>query len=290
LKYETMQTFSQLVILIGAVLAVFGTFGSYYFGKKAKPPPLTRAHVDEAVAHQLEQLYARLRSAETQVNEKYPGFSIHMVVALYKLDEKRRKYTLDLPGDKRGRLSIYHDPFDVFALSITDVYGEIHSLRVPSGPSGVPFYELIYLACEVGVRHNSTFLRVVVNGRQVGVIDFPFKIETGTIDVVGGVLGADLNGENGARFDMYEVVAYTSTLTTSETQRLLTYFSKHRPQQFVSFDKHQWTRFRGPKEGLRQILPEAKPRLKKNQRVAGEIGDGSHKVLYLQKVTGRFSR
>ena len=263
MKYETLQTISQLVILIGAILAAFGAFGSYYFGKKAKPPPITRADVGEVVAEKLEQLYTRLQSAEAEVKEKFPGFSIHMVVSLHKLDEKRRKYTLDLTGDKRGRVSIYHDPVDIFTLSVSDVYGEEYSVKVPSGTNGVPFDEPIYLACEVGVRPNSTFLRVLVNGRQVGAVDFPLKIETGTINTAGGVLGADLNGKNGARLDVYEIVAYTSTLTTYETQRLLSYFSEHLPKQFVSFDKNQWMRFGGPKGGLHQILPEARPQLRK---------------------------
>jgi hypothetical protein len=72
-------------------------------------------------------------------------------------------------------------------------------------------------------------------------------------------VGADLTGDNGARFDLAEVVLYPSTLTSDEIKNLLQYFSTQPRTKFIQFNGAQWMRNRGSGQGLHQDMPEAKP-------------------------------
>jgi hypothetical protein len=105
----------------------------------------------------------------------------------------------------KGRFSIYLDPENRFTLSVLDTQGELYTVRVPSGASGVPLNEFIYLSCEVGTTDKSTSLRVLVNAREVSTLVIPFKIELGALDLKGGMIGADLNSQNNESYSVQNV-------------------------------------------------------------------------------------
>jgi len=218
--------------------------------------PISKEDVNE-IKRQLADLYRHLKPPTEQITKKYPGLSIQGVLSLHAIQEKRRKYLFDFGRPDKDRFSIYFDPDNVLTLALVAANNEPYNVRV--APADIPLDQFAYVAFEVAVGDNSTSLRVFVNGKSAAMLDLPFKVDPGKLDPTGGVVGADLNGNNGARFDMAEVVLYTSTLTSDEIEKLLQYFSSKPRNKFAQFNGSQWMRQMGKGHGLQQDIPEAKP-------------------------------
>lgn len=172
-----------------------------------------------------------------------PGLSLHMVISIHHLPVSRRKYLFDFGHVNRERLSIYLSAGNVFTVSLIDADGEPHPLQVPLGNGGIPTSQPIYLVCEAGVSSNSTSLRVFVNAQSVGEpVKLPFRVNLGDLDLPGGVIGSDLNGNDGASFDLYELAIYGATLTDEQIAQLVEYFIKRPRTNYVAFDGNQWMR------------------------------------------------
>lgn len=257
IKFETLQTFSQYVLLFGGIMTALSAFGSWWFGKEITPTQASKKDVEEIFEKKLENFYQRLKPPDIEITQKYPGFSMHMVVLFKEITEKRRKYIFDLGNTKKERVSMYFAPSNEFTLAFIDSQGDPHALRVPSGPEGVPLKELIYFSCEIGVTENSTKLRVLVNGQQVGGLDLPFKANPSDLDPKGAVLGANLKGELGASFDITEIVLYSTTVTTEETQKLLNYFKSKPIKGILKFKTQHWMRVTGREEELNQKIQDS---------------------------------
>lgn len=237
-------------------MVALGGFGSWWFGKEVTPAQVSKKDVDEIVEKKLENFYQRLKPPDIEVTQKYPGFSMHMVVLFKEITEKRRKYVFDLGNTKKERVSMYFSPSNVFTLAFIDSQGETHALRVPNGSKGVPLKELIYFSCEIGVTEHTTKLRILVNAQQVGVLDLPFKTNPGDLDPKGAVLGANLQGKLGASFDVTEIILLSKTLTTEEIQKLLNYFKSKPIKGIVKFKAQHWMRVTGREEELNQAIQD----------------------------------
>lgn len=98
---------------------------------------------------------------------------------------------------------------------------------------------------------------VLINGNQVGTLNLPFTVNLG-VQGDTGVIGANIEGQNRARFDSVETVLYSITLTTLEVEGLIKYFSSQPRTKYIQFSGTQWMRLKGDK-GFYQDLPEAKP-------------------------------
>ena len=112
-------------IVAGSIIAIVGggiaTYGWHLLSVNTndtkeiketinKESNVTREHLDNALKNILQQ--------RRDINEKYPGYSSHMVVQLYEQEVKRRKYLIDI-GEKNGeRFSAYFDPSNIFTLSM----------------------------------------------------------------------------------------------------------------------------------------------------------------------------
>ena len=76
--------------------------------------------------------------------------------------------------------------------------------------------------------------------------------------MAGGVLGADLEGKNGGRFDVTEIVTYASTLTTDSLRKMLQYLASQTYETRVAFAGKQWMRISNSQSGdhLRSVRSE----------------------------------
>lgn len=175
--------------------------------------------------------------ANRTIYDKNPGFSLQAILRIHDLSANRRKYLFDFGKVGSNRWSIYVDEENVFTFSVIDSQGKSHTVRAPD----IPRDEFIYLSCESALRTESTSFRVMVDGRSVGSLDLPSKMDMEPFDPANGVMGANLNGQDGARFDLFEVAVYAATLTTSEVEKLRDqYFKERTVTSFVSFSGTQW--------------------------------------------------
>jgi hypothetical protein len=58
-------------------------------------------------------------------------------------------------------------------------------------------------------------------------------------------LGADLDGNNGAAFEVAEIAIYYLTLTNEEAKGMSDYFVSKSHQRFLQFNGTQWMRVGG---------------------------------------------
>jgi hypothetical protein len=190
------------------------------------------------------------QSYQTQSN---PGLSLHMSIRVTHLAAKRRKYLFDFGKMDAERLSIYVSSDNIFTLCFTDAKGEPHLVQVPLGENGLPVGSFQYLVCDLGVSGHSTYLGMLLNGAEIGVLKLPFKTDIGALDVPNGVIGADLLGSNGSAFDLAELQVYGRTLVGSEAKEKFEYFKNRPLDKYVQFSGEQWMRVsNGPGRDAKQ--------------------------------------
>jgi len=221
---------------------------------------VSREDVEE-IKRQLTELHNHIKPPVEEITSKYPGISLHTEVRLYALQENRRQYLYDLGQIDKDRFSVYLDPDNVLTVALVSSKNEPYNIRV--SPSDVPMERFIFLSAEVAIRDRSTLLTASTNGTIVGKLELPFKVAPDRIDPAGAVIGADLNGQNGARFDMAESILSSLTLTSDEFKGLLENIRNKARKQYVEFNGSQWLRSRGKGKGAYQDSPEAAPRLRK---------------------------
>lgn len=170
-----------------------------------------------------------------------PGMSLHAFLRISHLPVTRRKYIFDFGQPTGERLSVYLSSDNVFTLCFVDAKREPHPIQLPIGTI-VPLGEFFYLACEVGDGGQFTAIRVAVNGIEAGKLELPFRADIGALDVPGGVVGADLEGNNGAAFDMQQLALYTVTQPDVALTQLNQYFRSKEAGGFVKFSGQQWMR------------------------------------------------
>jgi hypothetical protein len=133
--------------------------------------------------------------------------------------EVRKKYQYSYAAPDGAKVAFYLSASNRFAFSVTDINGEQYKLDILLGANGLPFGEWAYIFCEVGVASNYSYLRAVLNGREVARQEYDFAIDLGSRKWA-PVLGADANGQNGGAFMMMEMAAYSRTLSDGELMAL----------------------------------------------------------------------
>jgi hypothetical protein len=185
--------------------------------------------------------------------QNFPGFSLHSLIKINDISANRKKYLFDLGQVNGSRFSVYISTDNIFTFSFIDAVGEPHNIQLPIGSNGIPFGKQFYLICELGIDGQSTLLRMLIDGKEIKSIQLPFKVDLGGIDVPGAVVGADLNGENGASFDMGNLIVLAETLTSSQiTEVIKVNYNQSSKQHFATFNGKQW--MRANKTGFRDLV------------------------------------
>jgi len=167
-----------------------------------------------------------------------------MIIRIHNLAVNRRKYLFDFGREKAGRLSIYISSDNIFTFGFLDAEGEFHPVQIPLGSNGVPLNEFFYLSCGLGLNGQTTEMIMLIDGEQKGALELPFRVDVGLLDVPGGVVGADLSGQNGAKIDIKEFFAYSKTLDDKDLDGLRNYLKMrlNTVHQYVEFNGDQWMR------------------------------------------------
>lgn len=177
--------------------------------------------------------------------QNFPGISFHALFKLNDVNANRRKYIIDFGHVNGSRFSVYVSSDNVFTFSFVDAKGEPHPIQLPVGSSGTPFGQFFYLICEIGIDGQSTVFRMVINGNEIKAIQLPFKVDLGSIDLPGGVIGADLNGKNGASFDLGTMMIFKTTMISSQITiltKLVSDYYQFPCRQIIKFSGNQWLR------------------------------------------------
>ena len=187
-----------------------------------------------------EQQRATLVPSEVRL----PGFSFHMMIRINNIPGARRKYIFDMGSASAERLSIYISSDNILTFQFVDAKHEVHPLQLPFGSAGPSIGKFAYLTCELGISGSTTELRLYCDGERIGEQILQFKTDIGSLDLPNAVLGADLNGSDGASFDIRDLAVYTATFTTENLETLAGYFDSRRAEDipYVEFGGKQWMR------------------------------------------------
>jgi hypothetical protein len=153
------------------------------------------------------------------LDEKLPGFGSGLMVQTNDNTEVRRKYQFDFRTPEGAKVAFYLSASDRYAFSVMDIHGEPYTLDISLGSNGIPFGKFVYVFCEVGVASSYTYLRALVNGKQVARREYDFPLDLGSRRWI-PTLGADSNGKNGGSFSLMEMGAFSTTLSDSELMAL----------------------------------------------------------------------
>ncbi len=131
------------------------------------------------------------------------------------ITEERKKYQFHYRTPEGSTAEFFLSASNRYAFVVTDIHGSQYTLDTPRGSNGIPFEKFVYMFCEVGTASGYSYLRALVNGKEVARSDFEFPLELGSRRWMATV-GADGNGKNGGAFLMMEMGAFSTTLSDTE--------------------------------------------------------------------------
>jgi len=168
-------------------------------------------------------------NAGRQPEVSFPGWSLHALISLHNEHKGHRQYIWDGGVKGKSRVSVYIAPEDILTLSVSDDYGEVFEARSPLGADSVPTDQPIYLTCEIGIGGTTARLRLLVNGKQVGISEFPRAVPFDLSHAPSPVIGSDLDHANGGTFELYHLALYNRTLTALEMKKTALAFKSNHP-------------------------------------------------------------
>jgi hypothetical protein len=117
--------------------------------------------------------------------ETMPGFESNFAVSFRVAQTNRPQYLYDFKTSDGAEVAFFlAENASHFALQITDIHGETHSLITPVRESGVPIGRVIFLVTQVGVSDTATYLQIVINGEDVAHETINYPLDLGAKDWV----------------------------------------------------------------------------------------------------------
>ena len=183
----------------------------------------------ELLSEKIDSLFQKFTIPDDTTSAKFPGFSTHLVIKLFKQDVQRSKYIFDL-GESlhKNRVSLYLDKSNILTYRLIDMWDEQYSVKIPEGNSGYSFNDFMYLNCEYGVTEFFSFMKIFIDGKLIEKSKYKFKIPLPTNIQGSMTLAADLSGLNNCKMEIAEYIVYKGTLDYSARKQMTTYlFNKY---------------------------------------------------------------
>lgn len=114
------------------------------------------------------------------LDERLPGFGTGLMVSINDSLEARRRNEFTFRTREGAKAEFRLSANNRYVFTVTDTKGDPHDLDIPLGSNGIPFEKFVFLFCEVGTATNYSYLRVLVNGKQVARRDFDFPLDLGS--------------------------------------------------------------------------------------------------------------
>ncbi|MES2469978.1 MAG: hypothetical protein V4675_21990 [Verrucomicrobiota bacterium] len=182
--------------------------------------------------------------ARSKAADGLPGLIFFTIIEIRPMGNGRRQYIFDFGKFQKERLSVYISPDNIFTMCLYDINGEPHPVLLPIGDGYVPTGRKFSLGCEVGIKQDSTFLRVWVDGVEKSAVTLPFKTDIGLLNPADGVIGCDLEHSNGASFDVYIHMILKEILNSTKRQDLINHTTKFisniSPSRTLRFEGNQF--------------------------------------------------
>ena len=170
--------------------------------------------------------------------EKNIGRSFHLVIKLGKNLLLSNKYIFDMGYQNKNRISLFLNRESQLIFRVIDRYSERYETSI-----SVDDFKLKerfnYLNVEFGLNSKYSFLKILVNGKELVKKKYNYMIQFDTTAIKGYmpfVLGGDLNNANNASFSISELIDCTRTSSTDEKNELLNYIFRKERNGALFFD------------------------------------------------------
>ena len=212
-------------------------------GNRAQPDrPVTKEELD-AFEQRLDAMLRQNPQNTNFLDKALPGISVHLILRLGKPIKGRDNFIFDC-GEKanRNRFSVFMDPEFNLCCRAIDKDSKVTEVKVGQALDTFDVNNLIYVICEYGSSDTFSFVRILINGRQVAEKhqDFPIAINP-SINGASSTLAADLDGRNQGVFLSLLLLAQPKTITTDQMASLLKTFNEFiqsKNEMGVYFDGH----------------------------------------------------
>ena len=164
--------------------------------------------------------YVTIYQVNELFEEKLPGFSFTAVIRIHDKVPERRQYIFSFVSPGGSQVTFFLSKSERFTFSATDVHGEPYSLEVPLGGRGIPVEQFIYLACEIGVASDRSYIRILMNDKVLQYRILYFPIDLGSRQWTEHI-GANIAGTDNGAFDLAEFGTVTSATLSEAEFRLL---------------------------------------------------------------------
>lgn len=156
-------------------------------------------------------------------SESLPGFSNILGLKIEDAAGIKRQYLFEYQTAEGSRTSLYFSAAgDRLIFSVGDIRGDSESIDLSIGRKGVPLNKFVFVTCQVGLETTKTYMRVLLNGEEVGSRALPFRMDLGSRQWTTGSLGADSQGRNNSAFESLALAAMGHvTLTDDQLLHLL---------------------------------------------------------------------
>ncbi len=176
-------------------------------------------HVNERLSN-LVPWNTQAASSSHLANETLPGFAANFGIEIRDAAALRSQYIFEFQTPEKAKVAFYLSPSNRLRFAVTDIHEQQYPLDIPLGNDGVPIYKFVFLSCQVGVSDNSTFMRILVDGKEVASRELSFPLDLGSRNWSKGTVGADLTGTNNAAFAIAKSTIGHVTLTDKQVTKL----------------------------------------------------------------------
>lgn len=158
-------------------------------------------------------------SPHRPVDEVLPGFATGLELQIDDVTELRKKYQFDFHTPEGAHTALFLATGNYFTFDVTDVHDQHFLLNIPLGFGGIPFKKFLYIFCEAGTATEYSYLRVLVNGKEVARADYDHGLDLGSRQWT-PTIGAQESGQNRGALRFTEIGALSTTLSDSQIRRL----------------------------------------------------------------------
>jgi hypothetical protein len=165
--------------------------------------------------------------ADSPFNISYSGISINFMIRFGPSIKGRDNYIFDCGQTlNKNRLSVFLNTDDALVLKVYDQGSMPTEIKVQPSLETFNFDSPQYIVCEFGMTNNFSFLRIVINGKQVAEEDHPWPIQIFNPGGSRFFVGSDMNARQGGVFMLGEMFVTKQTISHDGLIQLLHYFDE----------------------------------------------------------------
>lgn len=147
-------------------------------------------------------------------NKSFEGYSVNFVMNIRTVDEKKRKYIIDICKDSiKNRISLYLDNNNNLVYRLIDDESEEHIIKIPRKIYSFQLNVWYFIYFDYGYSNDFSFMRLYINDKLVGDKFFKYNLNIPkTLEAKDMFIATDINRQNFSKIELKSVMMIRKTL------------------------------------------------------------------------------